>query len=139
MKQLVYLVSFLMFFGCTSKVSKEAITNLNGYWEIEQVTFPNGETKDFTVNPTIDYIELDGLKGFRKKMQPNFNGSYTTSNDAEPFTIEQDNGQFEFHYKNEMSEWKEVIKSLSKDKFSVTNNDTLTYSYKRFQPINVTK
>lgn len=139
MKQLVILVSFFMFFGCTSKVSKEEITNLNGYWEIEQVTFPNGKTKDFTVNPTVDYIELDGLKGFRKKMQPKFDGTYTTSNDAEPFIIEESNGQFEFHYKNEMSEWKEVLKSISKDNFSVTNTDTLTYSYKRFQPINAKK
>lgn len=128
-----------MLFGCTTKVSKEDITNLNGYWEIEQVTFPNGETKDFTVNPTVDYIELDGLKGFRKKMQPKFDGSYTTSNDAEPFTIEENSGQFEFHYKNEMSEWREEIESISKDKFSVTNQDTLTYTYKRFQPINATE
>ncbi len=139
MKQIVYLISLLVFLGCSTKISKETITNLNGYWEIEQVTFPNGETKDFTVNPTVDYIELDGLKGYRKKMQPKFDGSYTTSNDAELFIIEENKGQFEFHYKNEMSEWKEQINTISKDNFSVTNQEMLTYTYKRFQPINATE
>ena len=36
------------------------LKNLNGYWEIEKVTFPNGETKDYSVSTTIDYIELKG-------------------------------------------------------------------------------
>ncbi|MFS4492325.1 hypothetical protein [Maribacter sp. 2308TA10-17] len=139
MKNFLCLLSCIIFFGCTTNVSSEDLKNLNGYWEIEQVTFPNGETKEFTINPTVDYIELEGLKGFRKKVQPKFDGSFTTSNDAEPFTIKSNNGVFEFHYKNKMSEWKEEIKSISTDNFSVTNQDTLTYSYKRFQPINVTE
>ncbi len=139
MRYFIYIFSFSMFFGCTTQVSKEDITNLNGYWEIEQVTFPDGETKEFTVNPTVDYIELDGSKGFRKKMQPKFDGSFTTSNDAEPFQIVEDKGQFNFQYKNEMSEWSEEIKSISKDRFSVINQDTLTYTYKRFEPIKLEK
>jgi len=139
MKHFLFIFSFFIYLGCTTKVSQEDISNLNGYWEIEQVTFPNGNTKEFAVNPTVDYIELDGLKGFRKKMQPKFDGSFTTSNDAELFQIQERGGQFEFHYKNEMSEWKEVIKSISKDKFSVINQDTLTYTYKRFQSINISK
>ena len=38
-----------------------------------------------------------------------------------------------------MSEWKEKIKSVPADRFSVINRDTLTYTYKRFQPINAKK
>lgn len=126
-----------MFFGCTSKVSKEDIANLNGYWEIEKVTFANGDTKDYGVNQTVDYIKLDGFKGFRKKMQPKFDGSFSTSNDAEPFIIQNANGRFEFQYKNEMSEWKEEIKSISKDRFSVINQDALTYTYRRYQTMSL--
>ncbi|TMM53861.1 hypothetical protein FEE95_18365 [Maribacter algarum] len=137
MKYFSFIFSFLVLLGCTTKIAQQDISKLNGYWEIEQVTFPNGETKEFTVNPTVDYIELDGLKGFRKKMQPKFDGSFTTSNDAEPFLIQENNGEFKIHYKNAMSEWSEVIKSISQDKFSVTNHDTLTYTYKRFQSINL--
>lgn len=136
MKRIGCLISIFIFFGCTQKVSEEDLAYLNGYWEISEVTFPNGETKEFTINPTIDYIELSGLEGFRKKVQPKFDGNYITSNDAEVFVINKNGGVFEFQYKNEMSQWKEQIKSISKDRFSVVNQDTLTYSYKRFQPIN---
>lgn len=139
MKHFVILLSLFIFFGCTTKVTNQDLKNLNGYWEIEEVIFPNGETKEFTINPSVDYIELNDLKGFRKKMQPKFDGTFTTSNDAEPFTIESIDDQFGFHYKNDMSEWKEAIISVSKDNFSVTNQDTITYTYKRFQSIKITE
>ncbi len=139
MKYSFYILICFVCFGCTSKVTNEDLKHLNGYWEIEKVAFPDGETKTYTVNPNIDYIEWDGTKGFRKKMQPKFDGSYTTSNDAEPFTIIQTKGAFEFYYKNEMSEWKEQILSVSKEQFSVINQDTLTYTYKRFHPIEIHK
>lgn len=79
-------ISFFLFFifmGCTPKIVEEDLKNLNGYWEIEKVTFPNGETKDYSVSTTIDYIELKDGGGFRKKVQPRFNGTFETSNDAE--------------------------------------------------------
>lgn len=139
MKYFGFLLCFFLCFGCTQKVAQEDLQLLTGYWEIEQVTFPNGETKEFTINPSVDYIELDGLNGFRKKMQPKFDGTFSTSNDAETFVLKEADGKFEFHYKNDMSEWTEEIKTISKDKFSVINQDTLTYVYKRFQSINTTE
>lgn len=136
MKQFVSFGIIFLLIGCSNPVSKEELQYLNGYWEIEEVIFPNGEKKEFKVSTTIDYIEIDSLKGFRKKMQPKFDGSYTTSNDAELFTIVEKDGDFEFYYKNGLSEWTEKITFLSQSNFSVINQDTVTYSYKRFQPIN---
>ncbi len=144
MKQLLYLVTLFMFFGCTSKIEKEELINLNGYWEISKVTFSNGETKDFTVNPTIDYIEIKGLEGFRKKVYPKFDGTYETSNDADNFKIEEIEGNFQIHYNPNMAiqpsmHRRESLIHLSDNNFSVVNKDTVTYSYKRFQPINATE
>lgn len=135
-----YYLSLLIIFlvvGCASNVSPENLTLLNGYWEIEKVTFANGNTKNFPINTTIDFIQLKEMKGFRKKMTPKFDGSFTTSNDAEFFTIKNTQDYYEFYYKNKMSEWKEKINSISKNNFSVTNSDTITYTYKRFQPIHI--
>lgn len=136
MKQLISFSIIFLLLGCSKRVSKEDLQYLNGYWEIEEVIFSNGESKNFKVSTTIDYIEIDSLKGFRKKMQPKFDGSYTTSNDAELFTIVEKDGDFEFYYKNRLSEWAEKITALSQSNFSVVNQDTITYIYKRFQPIN---
>lgn len=136
MKQLIFYSVIFLLIGCSKRVSKEDLEYLNGYWEIEEVVFSNGENKKFKVSTTIDYIEIDSLKGFRKKMQPKFDGSYTTSNDAELFVIVEKDGDFEFYYKNGLSEWSEKIITLSQSNFSVVNRDTITYLYKRFQPIN---
>lgn len=143
MKQILYLSTFFIFFGCNTKIEEADLTNLNGYWQIEQVTFSNGQTKDFTINPTIDYIELDGLTGFRKKVQPKFNGTFETSDHAEYFTIETSNGDFQMRYnpntKNPGKQRSESLIKLSNHNFTVINKDTLTYTYKRFEPINATE
>jgi hypothetical protein len=137
MGRILYTIVFFLLAGCSTPVSKTELENLNGYWEIEKVTFANGETKNYKTNTIIDYIELNNLKGFRKKMQPKFDGSYTTSNYTEFFSIVETDGSFEFQYKTEMSEWEERILRISQNSFSVINEDTLTYTYKRFQPIKV--
>lgn len=127
----------LLFSSCSNRISKEDLKKLNGYWEIDLVRFSDGTTKEYNVNTSIDYIQLEGLKGFRKKVQPKLNGTFSTSNDAEPFVILKNEDSFEFHYKNELSSWKEELIELSNDDFSVSNEEGIVYSYKRFTPINI--
>ncbi|WP_158976164.1 hypothetical protein [Cellulophaga sp. L1A9] len=125
--------------SCSQKITEEQLSDLNGYWEIEKVTLPDGQKKEYTVNETIDYIQLDGLKGFRKKVKPTFSGTYITSDDAETFTLFNKEDTYLLTYKTEISEWTETLKSISKDQFSVTNEDNITYFYKRYEPINISK
>lgn len=128
---------FLVFLGCANAVSKEDLFELNGYWEIEQVVFPDGNTKDYTVNTTVDYIEWKGSEGFRKKMNPKFDGTFETSDDAKAFTISEKDGNFTMHYKTPLSEWSEQLVALGEDRFSVVNEAGLQYDYKRFEPISI--
>ena len=139
MNKIVSFGIFLMLVACQNKLSQEDLTLLKGYWEIEKVTLANGQTKEYNVNTTIDYIELKELSGYRKKVYPKFDGTFDTSNDAEQFTIIVQQDRFEIHYKSELSEWVEVLKSLDENSFSVTNTENITYYYKRFEPINVDK
>lgn len=137
MRSISILLFLFILTGCTKKVTKEDLTQLNGYWEIDKVIFHDGSTKDYKVNTNVDYIEISDLKGFRKKMQPKFDGSYTTSNDAEPFSILETNGIFKMYYKTNFSDWEEKIISISENNFSVSTKDGITYSYRRFQPISI--
>lgn len=136
MKQL-FLFCTLLSISCVSKVNQEQLHLLNGYWEIKEVTFKDGTKKEYSVNTTVDYISLDSLKGFRKKMSPKFNGTFETSNDAEPILIRIANDSIFMNYTTDLNTWEEVLISLSEKSFSVKNDQGITYTYERFEPINI--
>ncbi len=139
MRRISILAFAYLIIGCSDTLSKEDLDQLNGYWEIAKVSFRDGNTKEYKVSTSVDFIKIDSLKGFRKKVQPKFDGTFDTSNDAEFFSITEQNGEFIFHYKNDLSEWKETILKISRDNFSVSNEADIVYEYKRFNPINVKK
>ena len=113
------LISLFFIISCNTSVGKEQLHLLNGYWEIKEVRFSDGTKKEYTINSTVDYITLDSLNGFRKKVNPKFNGTYETSDDAEPFNIRIKNDSIFMEYKNELTSWEEVLISLNKKNFSV--------------------
>ncbi|GMN08572.1 lipocalin family protein [Croceitalea sp. MTPC5] len=133
-KMLLYI--FLLV-GCTSSIPEKSLPYLNGYWEITEVTFANGEKKNYTVNTSVDFIALEEMKGFKKKVRPKLDGSYTTSDDAEPFTIIQQGDTYILRYKNNLSTWEEQITVLNENNYVVVNQDNITYHYKRFEPLKI--
>ena len=137
MRYVYIIVALIGLAGCQNKVNKSDLPYLNGYWEIEKVTFPDGSKKEYPVNTSIDYIEVNDQEGFRQKVQPNFNGTYDTSNDAKLFTIYENEGVFTLNYKTDLSEWHEKISSLSENNFIVISEENIKYHYKRFEPINI--
>jgi len=137
MNRLLIFFSFMLVLSCTS-VSEDKLDLLNGYWEIERVEFPNGGEKEYRMSTDVDFIQLEGLKGFRKKMKPRFDGNFETSDDAEPFEIKVNEEIYSLIYKNNLSEWTETLTAISKDNFSIQNEDGILYHYKRFVPISIT-
>lgn len=136
MSKLVPLLLFLCLLACSEKISVSDLNHINGYWEIEEVKFPDGKSKEYNINMTIDYFEYNNMKGFRKKVQPAFDGTYNTSNDAESFQINERDGFFWMSYHNDLSSWEEQITELTKTNMVVKNKEGLSYHYRRFQPIN---
>ncbi len=124
----------IIFAGCAQSIAPEDLEKLNGYWEIEKVTFPDGGTKEYSVNTTIDYISITSSKGYRKKVNPKLDGTFETSGDATEFTISKEGGSFIMKYENSLSSWSEKIERLSETNFSVMNEDTIIYHYRRFEP-----
>ncbi len=124
--------------GCSSKPTVEDLPLLNGYWEIKRVTFPNGQLKEYSISTTVDYFELKGREGYKKKMNPKLNGTYDTSNDAEFFTVKEKEGRFFLHYQNTLSDWKEELLQLEKDAYQIKNQEGISYFYERYQAINIT-
>lgn len=137
MKFLIPLTLILLLVSCTKGVSTEDLVHIDGYWEIEKVKFPDGQTKEYSLNATVDYFKVTDMAGYRKKVQPLLDGSFRTSDDAENFTIHESNGELLFRYKNNLSEWEEKITILTPKQCVFVNQEQITYYYKRYEPINL--
>lgn len=129
--KIVFALVFVFLFSCQNEVKKSDIQNLSGYWEIEQVILPDGETKEYKANETFDFFELNDKKGIRKKGIQQFDGTFLTNDVSEDFTIEFKDGSCFINYKTDFSQWKEEIILISKDKLIVKNKNDLEYHYKR--------
>ncbi len=128
-----------MFFGmlllsCGRQTPEEKIENLNGYWEIKQADLPEGITKEFRFSELVDYIKVDSSAGFRKKVRPQLDGSFITSDDEEIFRIKVENDSINLYYTTPYSKWKETIISSEEDELMILNPDGIIYTYKRFTP-----
>ena len=108
--------------------------NLNGYWEIKQADLPEGISKEFRFSEWVDYIEVDSLSGFRKKVKPQIDGNFITSEDAEKFTVKVENDSINLYYSTPYANWKETVLSSEEDELVVLNRDGIIYTYRRFTP-----
>tara|TARA_R110002012_G_scaffold321191_4_gene548015 strand:+ start:960 stop:1388 length:429 start_codon:yes stop_codon:yes gene_type:complete len=139
LKNSLFIVLVLAITSCSNSLSETELNQLNGYWEIEKVRFPDGQTKEYTINETIDFIKLDSLEGFRKKMKPTFEGTYVTSDDAELFTIFKKEDTYMIQYKATDTEWIEHLIAVSANSFTVRTSENVSYTYKRYEPIQITE
>lgn len=137
MKTTIYCLLFIVLTNCSNN-PKDFIEHIDGYWEIESVTMPDGTEKEYTVNLTVDYITVnDSLEGFRKKMNPKFDGTFETSKDAESFHIKLENDSLNLYYKTPFSTWKETVLKANTNQLKIVNQNNIVYLYKRFKPITV--
>ena len=134
MKKIGLLLFALLVISCHSNVKKEDITKLNGYWEIKQVKFSTGKTKDYKINETIDYFELKDNRGFRQKVMPQFDGKFKTNNINESIKILEKDNSFFIEYTTSYAKWKEEIITIEDSTLVLKNKDNLEYTYKRFKP-----
>jgi len=129
----------LCIYGCT-QAPEEKLTHLEGYWEIASVTTPSGETKTFSISQNIDFFDIqDNQKGIRKKVQPDINGHFTTSQSSENIDIEIQEDQLILTYTTAFDSWKETVVKASKEQLILLNDNGNTYTYRRYEPILLSK
>ena len=136
-KTVVLLFMSVMALSCGHNVSSEDLTKLNGYWEIQEAVMADGAKKEYPVNPTIDYFELKGKTGFRKKVMPQFDGTYRVNDLSEKIEVLQKDGKTFISYATEYAKWKEEILELNDKELVVKNQHDIEYHYKKPKPFSV--
>ena len=140
MKKIGLFFLVLLFVSCHSNVKKEDIAKINGYWEIKQVKFSTGKTKDYKINETIDYFELrqaqfdNKVVGFRQKVMPKFDGKFQTNGIKENIKLVEKDNAFYIEYTTKFGKWNEEIITIEDSTLILKNKDNLEYTYKKFKP-----
>ncbi|MCX2839612.1 hypothetical protein OQ279_15805 [Salinimicrobium sp. MT39] len=129
----VFLLGMILL-SCNTDSSREKVDNLNGYWEIKKAELPEGITKEFKYSEIVDFIEVDSLKGFRKKVRPQIDGSFITTNDEEVLEVKLENDSINLYYTTPYANWKETVISSEENELVVINPRGIIYTYKRFTP-----
>jgi hypothetical protein len=134
----ILFVSFL-FISCQQKVKKEDIAKINGYWEIEKVAFKDGTDKDYTINESYDYFQIDkNFVGIRKKVMPQLDGTFIVNDTYEKVKIRFADDKVFFDYSTEFANWTEELVEINNQKLAFKNSENKEYFYKKATPINIT-
>lgn len=135
------IFSCLLFISlsCKRENPEEILSQITGYWEIEKVTTPEGESKTFTMNMLVDYIEIENKQGFRKKVAPQPDGTYLITEDAETIVVEIENNQVKLIYSTPFDTWTENVLKANEKQLIVKNEQETIYTYKRHEPLNLTQ
>lgn len=130
---MILLVSLLT--GCEQKTPEEKLVYLNGYWEIEKVEFSKDSIKEFRMSENVDYFEIKDGIGFRKKVRPQYDGTYIITDDAEKIEAKIENDSLNLYYSTPFDSWKETVIQAGEDNMSIKNKRGLIYHYKRFKSL----
>lgn len=137
MKQAFFLLASLILVNCSNQ-PEQFIPYLEGYWEINEVTLPDGSKKIYNFNDTIDYIQIsDSLTGFRKKLKPSLTGKFESSEIVETITLKIENDSLNLYYSTDYSKWKETVLDASENELLIINKAKVRYLYKRYQPLDL--
>lgn len=136
-KTILLLFVSIVALSCGNSISEADLAKLNGYWEIETAVMPDGSEKEYKVNTTVDFFDLKGKTGFRKKVMPQFDGSYRMNDLSEKISIVQDSGKTYISYVTDYAKWKEEIVELNDKKLVLKNNHDMEYHYKKPEPFTV--
>ncbi|QNJ98393.1 lipocalin-like domain-containing protein [Constantimarinum furrinae] len=127
------LIFSMLMISCGRQDPTEQLEHLSGYWEIHHVTMPDGTKKDFSINTTIDYIEIEGNMGVRTKLNPQFDGTFITTNTAEAFSIKIENDSLRLYYQTPFASWKETVIKAKDSLLEVLNHEGKRYTYHKFR------
>jgi hypothetical protein len=139
MKNIVGLlfVSFL-FISCQQKIKTEDVVKINGYWEIEKVVFDQGKDKEYRINESYDYFQIDkNNTGFRKKVVPQLDGTFVVNNSQESVKIRLEDNKAFIDYATPYAKWSEELVAISNDELVLKNAEKKEYHYKKAVPINI--
>ena len=130
-------VFFLL--ACCGKPGTANLEHITGYWEIREVRFPDGGQREYAASANVEYFEadLEKQRGFRKKVQPQVDGRFRTSDDALPMTWSVREGRLFLRFAGAPEPWEEEVLELGPQRLVTRHANGLVYAYEPYTPLDI--
>lgn len=133
----ILFLSFL-FVACQQKIKPEDLSKINGYWEIEKVVVDGTNAKEYVINESYDYFQIDkNNKGFRKKVMPQLDGTFMVNDTYENARVRFEEDKVYLDYSTPYAKWSEELIAVSDKELVFRNAEKKEYHYKKAQPLNI--
>lgn len=129
MKQFFLLLAFFLFLNCQGE-SHIDLDQIDGYWQIEFVQQKDEIFESKQSFLLYDYYSTQNNTGIYKKVAPQINGSFKTSDSAIRFEILKTKGDFILQFTSPWNTWFKTIKYLDSKKLVLFHQDR-SFHYKR--------
>ncbi|HSP82817.1 MAG TPA: hypothetical protein VLN72_03715 [Gillisia sp.] len=135
-----FAVILLLLTGCNSnqnQTPEKQIVHLEGYWEIKRVEIAPDSIREYNYNETVDFFDLNGKEGIRKKVRPQLDGTFQVTEDSENIKVVIEDRELFIYYTTPYDTWKERVVHAEENELKLENEDGMIYHYTRYSPINI--
>ena len=129
------IILAFVIFSCNRQDPEDQIQHLEGYWEIKRVEILPDSVREYKFNESIDFFELTGKKGVRKKVRPMLDGTYQVTDDSENMEVIVEDDELFLQYTTPFDTWKERVIYAEEDELKIENQEGIIYHYQRYTPI----
>lgn len=136
-KLLVALICTLFVVSCQNEDPGQQLKYLDGYWEIKKVEVSKDSVKEYQFNANVDFFEIENMKGYRKKVRPQFNGTFQVTGDVEKLEVKIEDKHLYLYYSTPYDSWREKVLRIEEDLLEIENEQGLIYHYTRFIPLSI--
>lgn len=131
MVRFVFIGLLLFIFGCNNEIKSSDLALISGYWKIDYITH-----KDETFQPKgalklLDFYEINGKIGIRKKVQPRWDNKFLVTEDLNKFKIIFESNRHYLSFETAWDEWREEIVKLNDDQLILQHQEK-RYHYIRY-------
>ena len=126
-----------LFTACNNQEPEQQLKHLEGYWEIKRVEIMPDSVREYNYNETVDFFDLTGKEGIRKKVRPQLDGSFQVTEDSENIQIIIEDKDLYIYYSTPFHSWKEKVIYAEENELKIKNEDGMIYHYSRYSPINI--
>lgn len=133
MKQLLALFTIVLFTSCGSNISDQLI-HIEGYWNIENVTLPDGSEREFPFSNHMDHFEIEGKQGIKYRVSPTYDGGFVNYGSPVNFTCEELEGELQLLFKDGEQSYTQTVVEATETELVLQHENGTIYTYSSYNP-----